>query len=299
MVRYTLEGGRPASVSLFRSFDNDRTWNKVVDDVSGDIGENVSPGEKVIFLHNLPIDGLSDARFRLIVNNKETAETALDFVQGETNVTMDNSHEHQVIVSFDEENPPTSELYGEASVLSNKQQSENRKSDTQVRKDTPQQQQQTQQQVSNNLNNAFNNIKGGSGNTTGTGHQGDPNGRGVFGDGGNAGAGDGSGMGVGGGDGSYNGVGSGSGMSWNLPGRTLLNTHKVQSNAPDEGTVTVDIWVDSNGNVLKAIANAAKSNTSNGTLLKMAEEAALKAKFNRSAAGNEQKGTFKITFKLQ
>ncbi len=202
--------------------------------------------------------------------------------------------------SVEETNAITDDASQEAPTISDKKQSENRTSDTQVRKDNPQQQQQTQQQVSNNLNNAFNNIKGGSGNTTGTGQQGDPNGsidgRGVMGGGGSAGTGGGSGGGNGTGVGT--GTGGGSGSNWSLAGRQILNNPKVQGNAPDEGTVTVDIWVDANGNVTKAIANAAKSNTSNGTLFKMAEDAARKAKFNSSAGGNEQKGSIKITFKL-
>jgi TonB family protein len=201
--------------------------------------------------------------------------------------------------SVEETNAITDDSSQEAPTISDKKQSENRKSDTQVRKDTPQQQQ-TQQQVSNNLNNAFNNIKGGSGTTTGTGQQGDPNGsidgRGVMGGGGSAGTGGGSGGGNGTGVGT--GTGGGSGPNWSLAGRQILNNPKVQGNAPDEGTVTVDIWVDANGNVTKAIANAAKSNTSSGTLFKMAEDAARKAKFNSSASGNEQKGSIKITFKL-
>jgi TonB family protein len=129
------------------------------------------------------------------------------------------------------------------------------------------------------------------GTLTGTGQQGDPNesinGHGLLGGGGSA-------------NGTSNGVGSGSGsgMSWSLSERTLVNTPKVNGTAPDEGTVTVDIWVDANGNVTKAIANAAKSNTTSGTLFKMAEDAARKAKFNSSASGNEQKGSIKITFKL-
>jgi TonB family protein len=118
----------------------------------------------------------------------------------------------------------------------------------------------------------------------------------VLGGGGSAGTGGGSGGGNG--TGSGVGSGSGSGMSWNLNGRTLLNTPKVNGTAPDEGTVSVDIWVDSNGNVTKAIANAAKSNTTSGALFKMAEDAARKAKFNSSPSGNEQKGSIKITFKL-
>jgi len=202
--------------------------------------------------------------------------------------------------AVEESNAITDDSSVEAPVVSNKQQVENSKSDTQVRKDNPTQQQQTQQQVSNNLNNAFNNIKGGSGTTTGTGQQGDPNGsingRGVLGGGGSTG----SGGGAGGGNGTGNGIGSGSGsgMSWKLDGRSMKSTPKVNGTAPDEGTVTVDIWVDANGNVTKAMADAAKSNTSNGTLFRMAEDAARKAKFSSSPTGNEQKGSIKITFKL-
>jgi TonB family protein len=202
--------------------------------------------------------------------------------------------------TVEESSAITDETSEEAPTLSDKKQDRNQKNDTQVRKDNPQQQQTPQQQVSNNLNNAFNNIKGGSGTTTGTGQQGDPNGsisgRGVLGGGGSSGTGGGSGGGNGTGTGT--GTGGGSGSNWSLAGRQILNNPKVQGNAPDEGTVTVDIWVDANGNVTKAIANAAKSNTTSGTLFKMAEDAARKAKFNSSASGNEQKGSIKITFKL-
>ena len=201
--------------------------------------------------------------------------------------------------AVEETNAITDDSSEEAPVISDKKQSENRSSDTQVR-NNPTQPTTTQPQVSNNLNNAFNNIKGGSGTTTGTGQQGDPNGsingRGVLGGGGSAGTGGGSGGGNGTGTGV--GSGSGSGMSWKLDGRSIVNTPKVTGTAPDEGDVMVDIWVDANGVVTKAIANAAKSNTSNGTLFKMAEEAARKAKFSTTAGGNEQMGSIKIKFKL-
>jgi TonB family protein len=305
MVRYTLEGSKPAGVTLFLSFDNDHTWSKVVDDVSGDIGENVTPGEKVIVVHNMPIDGLANARFRIIVNNKETIETAVVGNIGEANATSENPHYNQPFeddnAHYDQEELPMSRHSGGLADERINSVIENRKPDTKTRKDNP-----TQQQISNNLNDAFNNNKGASETTTGTGQQGDPNGsingRGVLGGGVNAGTGGGSGSGMylGGGTGTGTGVGSGSGsgMSWSLSGRTMKSTPKVSGTAPDEGTVTVDIWVDANGNVTKAVANAAKSNTSNGTLFKMAEEAARKAKFDGSPSGNEQKGSIKITFKL-
>jgi TonB family protein len=266
----------------------------VVHEVTGDIGESVSPGEKVIFLHNTPLYQLSNTRFRLILNNKETIETVLSITQGDTETNIENPSQGSLGQeggnSFKEEYRPISSDYQlDPNAVGNSEWAEKRKSDTQVRKITPQDKQQ-KQQVSNHLNNAFSNIKAGSSNSTSNGQHGTSSG------GGNAGAGEGSGMGVGGGTRFDNG--SGSGISWSLPGRSLMEIPKLSGTAPDEGTVTVDIWVDANGNVTKAIANAAKSNTSNGTLFKMAEDAARKAKFNSSASGNEQKGSIKITFRF-
>ena len=297
MVRYTLEGSKPAGITLFLSFDNDQTWSKVLNNVSGDIGDHVAPGEKVILLHNMPTEGMSNARFRLIVNNKETIETALAGVGNEANATSENSDNHQPVqdgnAHYEQDNLPTSRYSEDMAAERLHSAMQNHKQNVIELKESAK-----QQQVTNNLNSAFNNIKGGSGTTTGTGQQGNPNGdingRGVLG------GGDGSGMYAGGGAGTGNGVGtgSGSGMSWNLPGRVMKSTPEVKGTAPDEGTVTVDIWVDANGNVTKAIANAANSNTSNGALFKMAEDAARKAKFDSSPSGNEQKGSLKITFRL-
>jgi TonB family protein len=305
MIRYTLEGYEPASIDLFLSYDNDQTWIKVVHEVTGDIGESVSPGEKVIFLHNMPLYQLSNTRFRLILNNKETVETALFMPQGDTDTNIESPNQGSLgqeggNPSKEENRPISSDYQQYPNAVGNSEWAEKRKSDTQVRKITAQDKPQ-QQQASNNLNNAFNNIKGGSGTTSGTGQQGDPNGsingRGVLSGGGGEGTGGGAGGGNAGASGG-SGMGSGSGMSWKLDGRSMKSTPKVNGTAPDEGTVTVDIWVDANGNVTKAIANAAKSNTSNGTLFKMAEDSARKAKFNSIESGEMQKGSIKITFKL-
>jgi TonB family protein len=198
----------------------------------------------------------------------------------------------------EEANAITDDASTEAPVVSNRQQSENRKSDTQIRKDNTTPQQQTQQQVSNNLNNAFNNIKGGSGTTTGTGQQGDPNGsingRGVVGGGGSAG----SGGGTGGGNGTGNGVGSGSG-GYVLSGRNIIQKPKIDGTTKMAGVVVVDIWVDKLGNVTRAMANpkAKKTNTAEGELFRLAEEAAKRAKFSPNDK-LEQKGTITIEFKL-
>lgn len=166
----------------------------------------------------------------------------------------------------------------------------------------------TKPQVSGGLNNALGNInKGGSGNTSGGGNQGandgSIDGKGVMNGGGSAGTGGGQGGGNGTGTGTGNGPGSGPGSGGNfkdytLAGRSIRTPPTLSEVAPDEGVVSVDIWVDKDGNVTKAIANAKNSTTSNSQLYALAEKAAKKAKFNPSTTMNEQKGTIKITFKL-
>jgi TonB family protein len=203
--------------------------------------------------------------------------------------------------SVEEANAITDEASTDAPVVSNKQQSENRNSDTQVRKDNTTQPTQTQKQVSNNLNNAINNIKGGNGTTTGTGQQGDPNGRidgrGVVSGSGSKGFGGGGGGGNGNGEGE--GDGNGSGLSYSLSGRTMKSTPEVDGTTREEGVVVVEIWVDANGDVKTAIANTALSNTTSGSLIKKAEDAARKAKFSKSTGSTEQRGSIKITFTLK
>ncbi len=163
--------------------------------------------------------------------------------------------------------------------------------------------------VSGGLNNALGQIsKGGSGNTTGGGQQGTQDGsidgKGVLGGGGSQGTGGGQGGGNGTGTGPGNGPGSGAGSggmnsNYTLIGRSMDRKPSISETAPDEGVVVVDIWVDQNGNVTKAVANPAKSTSSNGQLYKLAEKAAKNAKFSTSTSGGEQKGTITITFKLK
>jgi len=68
-------------------------------------------------------------------------------------------------------------------------------------------------------------------------------------------------------------------------------------NSEDEGIVVVDIWVDKNGDVIKAVAGAKGTTTTSMTLWKLAEDAAKRAKFNADPnASQEQKGTITYTF---
>lgn len=155
---------------------------------------------------------------------------------------------------------------------------------------------------------AANVIKGSgssSGNTNQGAEDGKIDGKGVVGGGGGsagAGGGQGGGTGIGTGTGTGPGSGPGSGglsANFDLQGRTMNRKPSITETAPDEGKVVVDIWVDKNGNVTKAVANAAKSNTTNSKLYALAEKAAKTAKFNANPNGNnEQKGTITINFKL-
>lgn len=192
----------------------------------------------------------------------------------------------------------------EAPVVNNKPKTD---SPTNPKDKTPVNTKPKEQQVSGNLNNAFGSLsKGGNGNTTGGGQQGTADGsidgKGVMSGGGSLGTGGGqgggNGTGNGTGDGPGSGPGNGGGFQWELKGRSITRNPSITETAPDEGVVVVDIWVDKDGNVTKAVANPAKSTTTNGQLYKLAENSAKKAKFSAGAA-NEQKGSIKITFKLK
>ncbi|MFM9006813.1 MAG: energy transducer TonB [Flavobacteriales bacterium] len=160
--------------------------------------------------------------------------------------------------------------------------------------------------VSDNLKNAFDQMKQGSGNTNGTGQQGIQNGSkdgvGLQNGGSSMGQGGGQGGGNGTGTGPGNGSGTGPGngnlaSDYKLDGRNMIRKPKISERAPDEGVVVVDIWVDKNGNVTRATANPGLSRATNAKLYKLAEEAARKAVFS-SGTMAEQKGTLKITFRL-
>lgn len=163
-------------------------------------------------------------------------------------------------------------------------------------------------QISGGLSGALGNInKGGNGNTSGSGNQGAADGKidgkGTVSGGGSAGTGGGQGGGNGTGTGPGNGPGSGPGSgglasTHSLAGRGIIVYPSLKETAPDDGVVVVDIWVDKNGNVTKAVANPALSHATSAKLFKLAEKAAKEAKFSSSTVQNEQKGTITITFKL-
>lgn len=163
-----------------------------------------------------------------------------------------------------------------------------------------------QQKLDNKLNNLLNNMGKSQGNTSGSGKQGTNDGQidgtGVMSGGGSQGTGGGQGGGNGSGTGPGNGPGTGPGSgggvtSWKLEGRSMSVKPNLSEKAPEEGTVVVDIWVDSNGNVTKAVQNVVKSSTTSSQLFELAIKAAKKAKFSASNIP-EQKGTITIKFVL-
>lgn len=95
----------------------------------------------------------------------------------------------------------------------------------------------------------------------------------------------------------YGTPGHGGGISFSLGDRKSKSLPKPNYNSKDEGIVVVTIWVDKLGNVTKAIAGARGSTTSSQVLYKLAQDAALRSKFDaRPNAPEEQKGTITYNF---
>lgn len=130
----------------------------------------------------------------------------------------------------------------------------------------------------------------------GAGDQGDPKGdpnSNYYGKNGN-------GTGVGQGDGEGTGSGPGKGVSFSLSGRKMVRTPQINDRSQETGKVVVDITVDKDGNVVAAIPGGRGSTTTSAYLMRLAKDAAMKAKFNPSPEGADiQKGTISFVFLVQ
>ena len=110
----------------------------------------------------------------------------------------------------------------------------------------------------------------------------------------------GTGTGTGQGDGEGTGSGSGKGVSFSLSGRKMVRTPQINDRSQETGKVVVDITVDKDGNVVAAIPGGRGSTTTSAYLMKLAKDAAMKAKFNPSPEGADiQKGTISFVFLVQ
>jgi TonB family protein len=96
------------------------------------------------------------------------------------------------------------------------------------------------------------------------------------------------------------GLSQGSGITFSLAGRNPLYLPKPKYEYQVEGKVVVEIRVDRNGNVTYARAGVKGSTTNDENLIKAAQEAALKARFDsKSDAAFTQTGTITYQFILQ
>jgi colicin import membrane protein len=96
------------------------------------------------------------------------------------------------------------------------------------------------------------------------------------------------------------GLSQGSGVTFSLEGRNPLYLPKPRYDYQVEGKVVVEIRVDRSGNVTYARAGIKGSTTNDENLIKAAQEAALKAKFdNKADAAFTQTGTITYHFILQ
>ncbi|MFO7852848.1 MAG: energy transducer TonB family protein [Bacteroidota bacterium] len=104
------------------------------------------------------------------------------------------------------------------------------------------------------------------------------------------------------GDDNYDqGAGTGTkGISADLAGRQARSLPKPTYDIQDEGIVVVEVTVDRNGNVTQAVPGVKGSTTLEEYFLRVAREAAMKAKFDRKPdAPVIQKGTITYKFKLR
>ena len=93
---------------------------------------------------------------------------------------------------------------------------------------------------------------------------------------------------------------AGTGISFNLAGRAMRNPPKINDNSQKYGKVVVEIVVDQDGDVIRAVAGKRGSTTTDQGLLVKAREAALKTKFSPNAsAPDEQIGTMIFNFRLR
>jgi colicin import membrane protein len=89
------------------------------------------------------------------------------------------------------------------------------------------------------------------------------------------------------------------GISYDLGGRGFQSLPKPNYEYQGEGRVVVDVSVDRSGKVIQAVPGTKGSTTLDDYLLKVAKEAALKARFDpKPDAPEVQKGTITYNFKL-
>ena len=98
---------------------------------------------------------------------------------------------------------------------------------------------------------------------------------------------------------SLEGTGAGDGISYNLS-EDLDNLPKPDYPSREQGKVVVTIWVNREGKVVRASSGAQGTTTSDPSLRRAAEQAAIKTRFSPSPdSPDEQKGVITYIFLRQ
>jgi outer membrane biosynthesis protein TonB len=97
------------------------------------------------------------------------------------------------------------------------------------------------------------------------------------------------------------GPGGGDGkIGFSLAGRKMIQKPVINEKSQEQGKVVVKIIVDKYGKVTKATAGEKGTTATSSYLFKVAEQAAMKTKFNANPdAAEEQVGSMTFTFKLE
>ena len=91
--------------------------------------------------------------------------------------------------------------------------------------------------------------------------------------------------------------GQGNGAGYDLGGRGAKSLHRPNDDFPEEGIVVVDIWVNRNGQVVRAEVAKKGTTVINQTMREKAKQAAMRSSFvPDSSAPEEQHGTITYTF---
>lgn len=102
------------------------------------------------------------------------------------------------------------------------------------------------------------------------------------------------------GNGPGHGVFGGNGSGWSLDGRGYLGDAVVAGTPSEAGIVVLNIIVGTNGKVIRSAYNGKLSTTTSNHLIKLAQDAAKKARFSTAIGGSpEQQGTMTFVFELK
>lgn len=113
--------------------------------------------------------------------------------------------------------------------------------------------------------------------------------------------GGGGGNGNGNGDGFGNGSGVGGNGDGNTPGNGTTNLNRkvtykppFNSNAQEEGTIALDIWIDANGNVVNTRYKESKSTSASNYLIDLARKAAKTTKYDKKPGASVEHVGYQI-----